>query len=370
VLCVAFELGVSEWKITFSTGLGQQPRHRVVPAPDLLAVQVEVDRAKARSGLPAEAAVASCYEAGRDGFWLRRALIGRREWPGPEIKSDSSRESGRSIIIDGAVTARLGLSARASHRLLELADDRRSGRCGGDRHGARVEGDRGPFARPGGRTATHSGVTSRAPPSGNPQCKIRRSARILSVYARCAPVRRQMNLTVPDTRSDAALAAAARAGDACALGALYHRYAEPLFRTAYRLLGSADEAEDVVQDLFVGLPEALGKYHERGALGGWLRTVVTRMALMHLRAGQRRTGLLADSIPDRSNPEALDAALLLQRALGTLPEPLRSVFILKEVEGYTHGEIAELLGIRRGTSEVRLHRAIRVLKDVFRRENP
>jgi transposase len=76
VLCIAFELGVSEWKMAFSTGLGQQPRHRVVPARDLLAVQVEIDRAKARFGLPAEATVASCYEAGRDGFWIHRALVG------------------------------------------------------------------------------------------------------------------------------------------------------------------------------------------------------------------------------------------------------------------------------------------------------
>jgi transposase len=75
VLCVAFELGVSEWKMAFSTGLGQQPRHRVVPARDLAAVRVEVDRAKARFGLPATAAVASCYEAGRDGFWIHRALV-------------------------------------------------------------------------------------------------------------------------------------------------------------------------------------------------------------------------------------------------------------------------------------------------------
>jgi transposase len=75
VLCIAFELGASKWKMAFSTGLGQQPRYREVPAGDLEAVQLEVDHAKARFGLPADARVASCYEAGRDGFWIHRALI-------------------------------------------------------------------------------------------------------------------------------------------------------------------------------------------------------------------------------------------------------------------------------------------------------
>jgi transposase len=75
VLCVAFELSASEWKMAFSPGLGQQPRHRVVRAADLAKVQEEIARAKARFGLSADARVSSCYEAGREGFWLHRALV-------------------------------------------------------------------------------------------------------------------------------------------------------------------------------------------------------------------------------------------------------------------------------------------------------
>lgn len=75
VLCLAFETGVSEWKIAFSTGLGQRPRIRSLPARDLGRLQHEVARAKERFGLPAETRVVSCYEAGRDGFWLHRALL-------------------------------------------------------------------------------------------------------------------------------------------------------------------------------------------------------------------------------------------------------------------------------------------------------
>jgi transposase len=75
ILCLAFETGVTEWKIAFSTGLGQPPRFRSLPARDFDRLQQEIARAKERFGLPADARVVSCYEAGRDGFWLHRALL-------------------------------------------------------------------------------------------------------------------------------------------------------------------------------------------------------------------------------------------------------------------------------------------------------
>jgi transposase len=74
VLAMSFELGATEWKMAFSPGLGQQPRHRVVAAGDLEAVRKEIAAAKARFKLAADVQVVSCYEAGRDGFWIHRAL--------------------------------------------------------------------------------------------------------------------------------------------------------------------------------------------------------------------------------------------------------------------------------------------------------
>ena len=73
-LALSFELGASEWKMAFSPGLGQQARLRTVAAGDLEAVRKEIAAAKARFKLPADVRVVSCYEAGRDGFWLHRAL--------------------------------------------------------------------------------------------------------------------------------------------------------------------------------------------------------------------------------------------------------------------------------------------------------
>jgi transposase len=74
-LYLAFELGNSKWKLGFTVGLGQSPRRRAIDAGDLVALQEEIRRAKRRFSLPETAPVKSCYEAGRDGFWLHRYLL-------------------------------------------------------------------------------------------------------------------------------------------------------------------------------------------------------------------------------------------------------------------------------------------------------
>ena len=74
-LYLAFELGSKEWKLGFTVGFAQRPRQRTIGAGDLVRVKEEIDRAKERFGLLGEACVLSCYEAGRDGFWLHRYLV-------------------------------------------------------------------------------------------------------------------------------------------------------------------------------------------------------------------------------------------------------------------------------------------------------
>src|SRR5262249_49170879 len=76
ILYLAFELGWTEWKLAFTIGQGQKPRFRSMPARDLARLKEEGAKAKERFGLAANAAVCSCYEAGRDGFWLHRYLTG------------------------------------------------------------------------------------------------------------------------------------------------------------------------------------------------------------------------------------------------------------------------------------------------------
>lgn len=161
--------------------------------------------------------------------------------------------------------------------------------------------------------------------------------------------------------TDADLARLVAGGDRDALGELYRRHAGALTRLAARLLVSRTEAEDAVQDLFVGLPEALGRYREDGRLDAWLRALVVNLALKRLRAGRRRAALEASqpiSATQRQDPDSGD----LRRAVDALPHGLRAVVILKIVEGYSHAEIAELLGISRGNCEIRLFRALRQLR--------
>jgi RNA polymerase sigma-70 factor (ECF subfamily) len=161
-------------------------------------------------------------------------------------------------------------------------------------------------------------------------------------------------------RPDSELVAAASTGDMRALGALYHRYAAALLATAYRLLLNRADAEDVVHDLIVRLPEALRRYRE-GNLGAWLKRVTVRMALSVKRspASARAMELTDDFAVERTAPES---AIALTTALAQLNPALRAVLVLREIEGFSHAEIAQLLDISVGSSQVRLHRALRALR--------
>ena len=175
-------------------------------------------------------------------------------------------------------------------------------------------------------------------------------------------------MRVSAEQSDAQLIERARAGEPEALAALYKRYAQPIMGLAYRLTGSREDAEDVLHDLFLGLPEALQRYEERGRFESWLKRVAVRLALIRLRSQRRRREV-------RIGPHARAAAesdetivkrVALERALSRLSDDLKVVFVLKEIEGYSHTEISAALGITTGASEVRLHRALKRLRRLLR----
>jgi RNA polymerase sigma-70 factor (ECF subfamily) len=160
---------------------------------------------------------------------------------------------------------------------------------------------------------------------------------------------------------DATLVARAAGGDRAALGALYDRHASTLLAVAFRLLMSRTDAEDVVHDVFVGLPEALRRYEERGAFLSWLKRVTVRVALSRLRHNEVRDA--RDLSPSLGAPARdHDAVMDLEAAVASLPPSLRAVLVLKEIEGYSHVEIGEMVGISAGASKVRLHRALRALR--------
>lgn len=141
---------------------------------------------------------------------------------------------------------------------------------------------------------------------------------------------------------------------------IYHAHAAGMLRIAYHFLGSRADAEDVVHDVFLALPDSLETYREEGKLGAWLRQVTVRMALGKMR--RRRRDVSVEAAEHHPAPLKEPLSDWLERGIRALPDALRTVFVLREIEGYSHAEVGKLLGIRRGTSEVRYHRAIRQLR--------
>ena len=156
------------------------------------------------------------------------------------------------------------------------------------------------------------------------------------------------------------LLARLRAGDGAALGELYSRTGGALASLARRLTGSREDAEDVLHDVFLGLPEALQHYQERGQLEAWLRRVTARVALMRIRSARRRREV--DVPLDIESRTVSEDSVALEHAVDELPDSLRFVVVLKLIEGYSHTEIGELLGISPRASEQRLYRAIQLLR--------
>ena len=158
------------------------------------------------------------------------------------------------------------------------------------------------------------------------------------------------------------------AGDRASLGALFVLYADMVYGVARRYTPSAADAEDVTQDLFIRLPMALrGFTGATPSFPGWLRRVAVRQALVHLRGGRRRREVSIDEVASlvARADHALDR-MTIQSALTRLSDEHRTVFLLRELEGFDHREIAEMLGISVANSEVRLHRARRQLRDLLR----
>ncbi len=150
------------------------------------------------------------------------------------------------------------------------------------------------------------------------------------------------------------------------LSKLYQRYGTTVYQAAYRLLQSPEDAEDVLQDVFVKLPDVLHTFAGRGSFEGWIRQIAVRIALMKLRLRKRRAEvpfeIAASAVHDGSAATSLADRLTLEQAIAALPPKLRAVYVLKDVEGYSHDDIARMLELTPRASEVRLHRARKLLR--------
>ena len=161
----------------------------------------------------------------------------------------------------------------------------------------------------------------------------------------------------------------ARAAEPNALDTLFQMFGKVLYSTAYRIMLSAADADDILQDVFLGLPQAIGKYDARGSFEGWLRRVTVNTALMKLRSRRTRSQVSIARCRDMGLATAADHVeerLALEDAIAALNEDQRIVFVLKQIEGYSHVEIGRLLSISQLASRSRYHRAIKRLREQLR----
>lgn len=155
--------------------------------------------------------------------------------------------------------------------------------------------------------------------------------------------------------------------DRTAQKVLYDKYRRAMYTLAYRIMGDFDDANDVLQDAFVKIFRGLPSFRGESTLGAWIKTIVVRTAYSKLRKEKRFfepvENVAASMTIDWGH--RLDADYL-EKAIMSLPEGYRSVFILIEVEGYSHKEVAALLDISEGTSKSQLFYAKRKLRDMLK----
>ena len=146
---------------------------------------------------------------------------------------------------------------------------------------------------------------------------------------------------------------------------LYYKYCDAMFTIAYRIVNNRDDAHDALQDAFIQVFRDIGQYRFDSTLGAWIKTIVVRTSLRLLSKNRNLSFADMDEaqsgemilIPDTLNSEYLEKVIL------SLPDGYRTVFLLTEVEGYTHEEAANILGISTGTSKSQLHHAKKMLKN-------
>jgi RNA polymerase sigma-70 factor, ECF subfamily len=152
------------------------------------------------------------------------------------------------------------------------------------------------------------------------------------------------------------------AGDPSAERSLYDAHVDRVFRLVYRMAGDLDRAQDYTQETFIRAFSRLAEFRGEAALSTWLGSIAISVTLNGLRKvrrqDEREVALEDPGILHRSRPEAEpDLKTRLRQAIDDLPDGYRAVFVMHDVEGYTHEEIAATLGVHPGTSKAQLFRA-------------
>jgi len=168
------------------------------------------------------------------------------------------------------------------------------------------------------------------------------------------------------------LVARAQAGDQTAFRELYREHAGRVYALCLRLTGDSRDAEERTQDVFVRLWDKLRSFRGDSAFSSWLHRLAVNVVLNERRTTGRRERRVMpaedlDNVAGAQHAAPLHLNIDLERAIAELPDGAREVFVLYDIEGYGHGEIAQLVGIAEGTSKAQLFRARRLLREKLER---
>jgi RNA polymerase sigma-70 factor (ECF subfamily) len=163
----------------------------------------------------------------------------------------------------------------------------------------------------------------------------------------------------------------ARNGDLAAFEELYQEHAGRVYAICLRMTADPSRAEELAQEAFVRAWEKLGSFRGAGEFGGWLRRLTINVVLADRRSRGRRQAREAgtDDVARFRHPADAfhpGSGLDLEAAIAKLPPGARTVFVLHDVEGYRHDEIARLLRVATGTSKTQLHRARKLLREALK----
>jgi RNA polymerase sigma-70 factor, ECF subfamily len=167
--------------------------------------------------------------------------------------------------------------------------------------------------------------------------------------------------------TDAADVALAASGDGRAFERLYRTHVARMHSLARRMMGGREEdADDITQDIFVRAWQKLGTFRGESAFGTWLHRLAVNVILARRATASTARGRFVDdeaSLDRQSTREARpDLSVDFEQAIEQVPDGARQVFVLHDVEGYKHEEIARMLSITTGTSKSQLHRARMMLR--------
>ena len=180
-----------------------------------------------------------------------------------------------------------------------------------------------------------------------------------------------------ENTSEAELVARAQQGDERAFATLFEFYNRRVYSLCLRMTRSAVEAEDLTQDALMLFFRKMPTFRGESTLATWLHRIVVNVVLMHLRKKRLQQVPLDEAEPGEDAPrrqygtpdrrlEDCPVRVTLERAISSLPSGYRSIFVLHDIHGFEHAEIAEMIGCSPGNSKSQLHKARLKLRHLLR----